>query len=308
MKTLIRSFLRLFESYLLVMSLALILGFAFPQYLKNLAPLAAFLLQTIFFITGLKIDLKEVARHARHPVRLFLAMIVMLILYPLIAYPVTKFFVPEAAVGIFLLAAMPTAMSAPLFASLAGGSVELALVLTVLTSALAPFTIPLVTAIVLGNGVALSSTTMLTDLVLITFPPLLLAQGARVLFHTKIEAASFTLKPLSILLLGLIMAGVVGSHASELSKSLTPALLPVIGALVIFILLTHIIGYVVAFHRSHKEKVSYAIALAYMNIVLAIYVAGRFFPDPQTILTTVTALLFWTVVFAPFRVWALRTQ
>ncbi len=308
MKALIRSFLRLFESYLLVMSLALVLGFAFPHYLKNVAPFAAFLLQGIFFITGLKIDLKEVVRHARHPLRLFLAMVIMLILYPIVAYPVTEFFVPEAAVGIFLLAAMPTAMSAPLFASLAGGSVELALVLTVLTSALAPFTIPLVTTIVLGNGVALSSTTMLADLVLITFPPLILAQGARVLFHAKIEATSFTLKPLSMLLLGLIMAGVIGSNASELAKTVTLSFLPVIGALLSFILLTHIIGYVVAFHRGHKEKVSYAIALAYMNIVLAIYIAGRFFPDPQTILTVVTALLFWTVIFAPFRAWALRTR
>ncbi|MBI2483764.1 bile acid:sodium symporter [Candidatus Uhrbacteria bacterium] len=230
----------------------------------------------------------------------------MLIAFPIIAYPLANFFVPDAGVGIFLLAAMPSAMSAPLFASLAGGSIELALVLSVFTSLLAPFTIPFVAAITFGSGIDIAPLKMLTDLLLIVFPPMILAQIVRKFFHPHIEPASFALKPLSILLLGLITTGIIAKNAADIFASFTIELLPLFWVVLIFAVITHGVGYLIGIGKSHADKVAYAISLAYMNIVLAIYLAGRFFPHPKTILTTIIALLFWTVLFAAFRTIALK--
>lgn len=306
MRPLIHTLFRLLESYIFVMAFSLVLGLAFPTVFASMAPYSSFLLQTIFFLTGLKIDFREVKRHIAQPLRLVIALGVMLIAFPIIAYPITNFFVPDAAVGIFLLAAMPSAMSAPLFASLAGGSIELTLVLSVLTSLLAPFTIPFVATITFGNSINIAPVQMLTDLLLVVFPPLMLAQIVRKFFHTHIEPASFTLKPLSILLLGFVTTGIIAKNAVEIFASFTTELIPLFIAVFLFAVSTHIIGYLVGIGKSHADKVAYAISLAYMNIVLAIYLAGRFFPHPKTILTTIIALLFWTVLFAVFRIIALK--
>lgn len=306
MQPLIHSFLRLFESYVFVMAISLMLGLVLPASFSPLAVYSSFLLQVIFFLTGLKIDIGEVKRHITQPLRLIIALAVMLIAFPIVAYPIAHYFVPDASIGIFLLAAMPSAMSAPLFASLAGGSIELALVVSVLTSVLAPFTIPLVAAITLGNGINLSVTQMLTDLLLLVFPPFLLAQIVRSFFHSHTEPASFALKPLSIVLLGLVTTAIIAKNATEIFASFTLELLPVFAAVFIFAVATHCIGYLIGIGKPHADKVAYAISLAYMNIVLAIYLAGKFFPNPKTILTTIIALLFWTVLFAAFRAIAIR--
>ncbi len=306
MNALTKILFRLLESYIVVMIIALVIGIAWPAQVVVLAPYTTLLLQGIFFLASLKIDLAEVRRHLRQPIRIVLANLFMLGVFPLLAYPLTRAFFPEAAVGITLLALMPTAMTVPLFASLAGGSEALSLVLTVTTSLLAPFTVPLVAKLALGSAVVVDAAGMFWNLASVIFLPFVLAQLVRRGLKAQVRAASFTFKSASILLLGLLIAAVVAKNAAALRASIGAAALPILIALFLFFAVTHFVGYLTAFHRTHAEQVTYALALAYMNFVTAIYLAEKFFPDPGTILTTVLAVIPWTLLFIPFRAWAVR--
>jgi len=296
---------RLLESYLVVMVLALGAGLFFSPVIIGISSYSTLLLQAIFFVAGLKLDFGETRAELKRPFRLFLATVFMLVVFPLVAYPVVHLFLPEAALGIMLLAAMPTGMTAPLFATLAGGSEGLALVLTVLTSLAAPLTVPVVTRVAVGSSIEVDGVGMFLDLLYVIFLPLILAQLARRIFKTRVMSASFTFKPTSIALLGLLIAAVTAKNAGPLATSLRSDALPILVALVFFFVFTHLVGYYTAFHRSRPERISYAISLSYMNFVTAIYLAERFFPDPNTILTTVLAIVPWTLMFVPFRAWAL---
>ncbi|TAL20249.1 bile acid:sodium symporter family protein [Patescibacteria group bacterium] len=306
MQPLTKLLYRLLESYLVVIGAALLWGLFFPSQAVVLAPYLTFFLQGIFFFAGLKLDIKEVGRQFRHPLRILLANAFMLVIFPLVAYPVTRYFYPDAAVGVMLLAAMPTALSTPLFASLVGGSEALAIVLTTTSSLVAPFTIPLVIALTVGQKVAINSSEIFYSLALVIFLPLFLAQLVRRLVRLQVQAASFTYKPISVLLLGLIVAGSTPKYADEILANFNVTLVPILLVLFIFSLASHVVGYLTAFHRSQAEKVTYTISLAYMSFVIAIYLAEKFFPDPKTILTVVLEIIPWTLLFVPFRLWALR--
>lgn len=295
---------RLLESYLLVLALALIAGLFWTDKTILLAPFTTLFLQAIFFGSGLKINIGKIRDELRRPWRPLLASALMLIIFPLVAYPIARFFSPEIAVGIMLLAAMPAGMTVPLFSALAGGSETTALVLTVLTSALAPFTIPLVAKLTVGSGIKVDTLGMFWNLVVAIILPLVLAQIVRQLLKTKTKLDSWRTKPLSILLLGLLIAAVVAKNAAAIRGSFGSLFFPILVGLCVFFIITHFVGYFTAFSRPAPERISYMIALSYMNFVMAIYLAETYFASPTTVLTTVLALVPWTLMFVPVRSWA----
>lgn len=295
---------RLLESYIAVMALAMTVGFVFTPYAIALAPYSTLFLQGIFFFAGLKLDLDEVRTHLKNPWRIAVAALLMLVVFPLAAYPLAKAALPTAAVGVMLLAAMPSGMTVPLFASIAGGSEALALVLTVATSLLAPVTVPFVSKVALGSSVPVDAVGMFLNLLYVIFLPLALAQSVRVGLKAKVSAASFAFKPISLALLGLLITSVVAKNAGQILASLRVDAPAILVTLFAFFVLTHLVGYGMAFGRGHSERVSYAVALSYMNFVTAIYIAQKFFPDPGTVLTTVLAIVPWVLFLIPFRIWA----
>ncbi len=127
-----------------VIILALLGGLFLPNETVLLAPFATIFLQVIFFLTSLKIDIKKVWKEIDNVYELIIPVVAILIVFPAIVYLVASLAAPSLAIGLLLLAAMPIGMTAPLLVEVLGGKVGMALVLTVITSLLAPFSIPLV--------------------------------------------------------------------------------------------------------------------------------------------------------------------
>jgi predicted Na+-dependent transporter len=106
----------------------------------------------------------------------------------------------------------------------------------------------------------------------------------------------------------LLITAVVAKNSTALAAGLKSSALPTLAALFVFFALTHLLGFLTAFHRSRPEKISYAICLSYMNFVTAIYLAEKYFGDPETVLTTVLSIIPWTLLFVFFRTWALSRR
>ena len=225
----------------------------------------------------------------------------MLIVFPLCAYWIARILLPSSAPAILLLGAMPTAMSAPFFTTLANGSLEVALALTVSTSVLAPLTIPFVIAITVGQSVPIDFFAMIQNLVVVMIVPLAVAQGVRLCIGHRIDKVLGAVKPLSTILLAVLIAGVVAQYAEPIRASIQVSTLRYLGILLLFGGIAHGAGYMVGIGRPRGERIAYTASLAYMNVVLAVYLAARYFPEYPTPYLTVVAFILWTFTFVFFK-------
>ncbi|MBI4262469.1 bile acid:sodium symporter [Candidatus Uhrbacteria bacterium] len=305
MHHLFRFFFLLLESYIVIAMLALGAGILFPTQTALLSPWVTLLLQIIFFLSSLKIDVREVLRVIRDVQLLVVACVYMLIVLPIILYGLTMVIAPQLAIAFMLLAAMPAAMSAPLFVEIIGLTPSLALVLTTVTSLLAPFTVPFVVWLLLGATVQVDAMGMFLALLTVIIVPFVIAQVVRWLWPRGIHFTAFALKPVSIILLGLLITGVVAQQAAAITAGLTGALLPALVALFVFFIALHGVGYLLFFWKSESDRLTISVCLTYMNFTLAIYLAGRFFNTPDVVLPVVLSVIPWTLLLIPFQ-WVTR--
>lgn len=285
------------ESYLVIMVASLLIGLFFP-YAKYIVPLSTVLLQIIFFLSCLKIDLKQMKGFAKDWRFLLLSNVLMLIVFPFIVWFIMGSFNPDMSLALFLLAAMPVGMTAPLLVELVGGKQSIAMILTVTTSLLAPLTIPFLTKYLYGATITVDASNMFEQLILVIFVPLILALLVRHFVPSFIDHFKSTTKPLSIILLGLLIVGAVAKQASSIiamSKDWWQ-LFVIIGALFVFFIFTHFVGYYAFWWKKHEDKNTASITLTYMNFTLAIYLASQFFPKPAILLPLVLSILPWATL------------
>ena len=296
-----RYFFRLLsESYIIVMTAALLLGLFLPAA-SYLIPWNTLILQAIFFLSCLKIDITQVSSSLKDWKFLMLANVVMLIGFPVAVWLLINPIAPDMGLALFLLAAMPVGMTAPLLVEVVGGKQTIAMVLTITTSLLAPITIPLLTKTLYGASISVDALGMFKQLALVIFLPFIIAMIVRKITPKIIATTKLMTKPISIILLGLLIAGAVAKQSDQI-LSLSQdwwKLLIAIASLYLFFLALHIVGYVIFWWKKHDDKSTASVSLTYMNFTLAIFLASKFFPKPEILLPLVLSILPWTTLL-PF--------
>ena len=291
----------LLESYIFVILAALLAGLFFPSEAAAFAPYATLFLQIIFFLSSLKMDAAEVLREARDTRLVAVFILLKLAILPAAVFIVVGRIAPSLAVPLLLLAAMPSGMTSPLLAEVAGGKQSLAMVLTFASSLLAPFTIPVVISVFARTAVTVDAFTMFIGLLKVIIVPFAAAQIVRRFWHDRLKITFFTFKPISIVLLGLLIAGAVAKQAGVISanhwlRTLTLlAVLFVLGGAMLFI------SYFLAWRRPCEDRLTVSVCLSFMNFVLAVYLAGSYFKDPAVLLTSVMVIFPWALLLWPFK-------
>lgn len=286
------------QSYIFVMVVALFAGLFIPA-MNYLVPLNTLLLQIIFFLSCLKIDIQQLKKSVKDWRFLLLANLMMLVGFPILVWVFVQSF-GDVGLALFLLAAMPAGMTAPLLVDVVGGNQSSALTLTVTTSLFAPFTIPLLVKLFYGATVNVDVMSMFKQLALVIFVPFVLALLVRH-FIPRVQKIGHASKPLSIFLLGLLIAGAVAQHSTEILSFAKDwwQLFVFIGGMYVFFMMMHVLGYFVFWWKSHDDKNTASITLTYMNFTLAIYLAAHFFPKPEVLLPLVFSILPWATLL-PF--------
>lgn len=303
----IRSFLnRIIDSYFLIIIFSLLVGIIFSNKAILLAPYVTIFLGIIFFLSSLKIEMKDVFAYLHDKKMIFTVNIFMLIVLPAIVYYITTSIVPVIAVAFLILAAMPTGMTAPLLSEISGGKQDLALVFTVTTSLLAPLTVPFMIKLLAGTAVAVSFYSMFISLAKVIFIPFILAQIIKRYWEKGIHKVQFTFKSISVILLALLIIGVVAKQADEIVAGISGGeSLFYLGALFVFFILLHILGYFTVFWRDKKDRKTITVTLTYMNFTLAIYLVDQFFAEPNIIVPVILSVIPWAILLVPFR-WIMR--
>lgn len=294
-------FFKLIESYAIVSVLAIAAGFLWPSTFLIFDRWSTLILQIIFFLSSLKIDFKQVRLAFKDHRAIEIIVLFMLLGLPFITYLITQAIAPDLTAPFVLLAAMPTAMSVPLFVEIAGGNVSYSLVVTTVTSLFAPITVPLVIKLLLGTTIEIDVLGMMLKLFVVIVLPFILAQIYRKTLHTKIPLADFRLKGLSIILLGLLIAGIIAKNSGEVNQ-LTFGLLAYYSvAVIIFYILLHWIGYYVTWWKNGRDRMTTAITTTYMNFVLSLYIASKYLGnDLHIVLPIIISIIPWTIMVVPY--------
>ncbi len=301
-------FLKLIESYVFILCVALAAGLALSKYTVYLAPYSTVFLCAIFFLSSLKINLKEIGKDVKDVKMLVVVNVWMLVVLPIVTYMAAQAVAPQFAVAFMLLAAMPAGMTSPLLAEVIGGRESLALVFTVTTSLLAPITVPLMVKLMAGTSVSVSFLTMFITLAEVIFIPFALAQLVRWFWPKTVTSFIPKTKPISIILLGLLIMGIVAKQADTILGGLNgPYLVAIIWLFVLFALF-HVLGYFTVFWRSVSDRMTITLCVTYLNFTLAIYLAGLFFKDPNVIVPIVLSVLPWSLYMIPFKYFAGRAN
>ena len=290
---------RVTKNHYIIIGLAFLIGLVFPASVVWAAPYTTLLLMAIFFLSSLKIDLKNIFQQLeeRKPTILIITVFMLLVL-PLLVYYLFSFFSPTLAVAFLILAAMPIGMTAPLLVEISGGKPSLALILTIVTSLLAPFTVPLIITTLAGASVSVGFWSMFKLLAVIIYIPFFAAQFCKKIGQKKIDKVSGFFESISTVLLGILIMIIIAKQSEIIIGNFSYLY---VGLLFLFFIFLHLVGYFLIPWLSKINKLTVSVCVTYFNFTLAIEVADKFFTDPNVISLVVLSVIPWAVMFIPFK-------
>lgn len=293
---------RFFSLFLIA---ALGVGLIFPWICDALAPFILPILMAVIYLGFLKTDYSVFQHEIRNVKRQLWLSTFCLILLPSFLFLVVKVLEtlmgtnPAWGTGVLLLFASPVAALSPTLALVLNGHFERTLCTLILSSILAPFTLPLLLSFWVGESMDVHPLNMTLFLVQLILLPFVVAQ----LTLRFAKPVAKNLKPhtasISVLLLMLVIFGAI-SGLSENISSHPKEVLEGIAVASLCIFFSFCIGWLL--HPpgvSLRDRSTLAILATWTNIGLSIVFAKQFFPDSPVLLFVILAEVPWNLSFAP---------
>ena len=287
------------KHFWIFMIAGLVLGLSYPIYNELLMQLFEPLLMIMLLLVFLKSDLVHILREIKNYKLMLYLVCAYMIIIPVLFFFAIDLFNHKLAIGILLLTAMPAAVSLPALADIVKGNTALSTSITIVTSIIAPFTIPILFGLLNFDNLAINPWQIFKDLTIIIFVPMLLSQVIRKFFTKTIHKTKHLFTSINILLLSIMVYIVMGSIRDVVIVDSMDIIMQVVFLYIIFSLL-HVIGYLLAYKQNNQNKITISIGAAYMNNSMAIVLAAKYF-DPYILVLMALSALPWTTMLAPFR-------
>jgi bile acid:Na+ symporter, BASS family len=193
---------------LLVIFASMGAGIGFPAVGKIFSPYPFYLLMVLLFFNFLKIEFSKVIHHAGETASMLLILCMCkLLIVPAALFFITQALLPEYALPILLMSGISTGVLAPFISGLLNASTLLALMMVVITSLLAPFSLPALVKLLLGETIEISFLSMVRVLIMVIFVPAFFAALLRQWvpsFLRKLETMQF---PVSLVICACVNLG-----------------------------------------------------------------------------------------------------
>lgn len=296
---------------LVLVLLALAGGLLFPTVFLPLNPWNSLFLQIIMFATGLRLNLAEFVHEAEDWRTMILANGMKLVgMAFLVAIPLATF-APEWTLPFVLAAAMPTGLTAPAVVTILGGRTSLAVLISVSTSLLAPFVVPLVLKVMAGQNVHVNTASMMLNIAWVVIVPLALAAIVQWRVGGKrLRKADNAIRLANLIAFILVIASVSSSSAAiPNADGTTQNGFTAIGidGLIIVILMTVFwmgmawLASAMLAWRNKIDRMTVAFSLIYMNTTLAVWIADTFFHETGIAPKLVSIFIATTLVLPLFK-------
>jgi len=272
------------------------IGIDLPEFGRIFAPYPLYFMIIQLFFSFLKINFLQVFAEAKErAVILFVLCLFKLLIIPVVLFFLTQIFWPEYAVPIFLLSGIATGVVAPFISSLLEASTFVVLMMVVVSSLLAPFSLPALVSLFVGQTIEISFLAMVRILAMVVFLPAVAVILLRYLYPSSLEKLERVQFPVSLSTFACINLGVFAKYSSFFLKS--PA---VVGEtiLVAFVLsvIYHTVGLLVTWGMKREDRLAGAISFAYMNNILVVVFSSQFFGPLAPTLAALYLLPFFTMI------------
>ena len=139
---------------------------------------------------------------------------------------------------------------------------------------------------------------MFYTLLTLIFIPLIISQVVTLLLKKRIERIAKYSIPITILLLSIIIAGVIGEGARDIISNLDQVLYFLVLLYAVFFIV-QFLSYFMVFWLKKEEKLAVSISKTYGNPILGIVLASTFF-SPKVALFLVLSEIPWNTTLAFF--------
>ncbi len=286
---------------LLVIFASMGAAIGFPAVGKIFSPYPFYLLMILLFFNFLKIEFSEVIHHAGETASTLL----ILCLCKLLIVPVALFFVahtllPDYDLPILLMSGISTGVLAPFISGLLNASPLLSLMMVVITSLLAPFSLPALVKFLLGTTIEISFLSMVKVLMMVIFVPAIFVALLRQWVPSSLRKLETLQFPVSLVICACVNLGVFPKYSSYFTER-PAALIGAIGVAFVLSAILHVIGFAVTWSKKKEDRLAGAVSFACMNNVLIIVFSSQFFGPLAPTLAAVYILPFFLMI-VPVRI------
>jgi bile acid:Na+ symporter, BASS family len=268
----------------------------YPDFGSRFKALPFYCLMINFFLSYLSIDLGSVWKALKdHNTQILVITVTKLAILPVILYIVFSFVAPAYALSALLLTGVSTGVVAPMISNMVRGNSALVLVVVMITSALAPFTLPALIKMVVAKEVAISFLSMLQMLATVIFIPIIIVEAIRYLIPRLVPPILKIQFPVSLLLFALINLGVFYRYAPFFKRE--PSVI-IMATVVVFILaaIYCVVGMLLFRKGPVENQLAGAVMLGNLNNVLVIVFSSEFFGPVEPLVAAMYMIPFFVIV------------
>lgn len=272
------------------------IGIGFPEFGNIFAPYPLYFMMFLLFFSFLKINFLQVFEEVRKKAFiLFILCLLKLCVLPVCLFLLTQAIWPEFAVPVLLLSGISTGVVAPFISGLLEASTLLVLMMVVVSSLLAPFSLPALVSLLIGQTIEISFWIMMKILAMVVFLPAVAAILLRYLYPSVLEKLERVQYPVSLFMFACINLGVFGKYSSFFIETPVKVAETI---LVTFVLsaLYHMVGFLVTWGMKREDRLAGAISFAYMNNVLIVVFSSQFFGPLSPALAALYMLPFFAMI------------
>ena len=218
------------------------------------------------------------------------------LLLPVLAFFLLESFSPFYALVVFLLVLLPSGITTPALSSIFGGSVEVSMLVLVLSNLLSPLVIPVMCVWILGNKVEVDTMDMLFTLLITIVLPFLLHLPLRKIPEVKSWVHRYS-TPVNISLM-FTLAWLITGKNQALILGQPGALLQHVGVLVLALALFYLLAYLWLPRAELPTRIGYSVSSGANNIALGMALGYTYF-NPEIGFFFVAGVIVWTGMLVP---------
>ena len=281
---------------LLVIFVSILTGVLLPRIGSLFQPFVLYLMMLLLFLSFLPIKMGAIYLTLKKAT----GTIALLALVKTIALPIGVYFVfralcPSYALAALLLSGISTGVVAPFIANVVEANSPLVLVMVVITSLLAPFTLPAIIRILLARSVEISLFAMIRMLCLVVFVPIFAVETLRRIKPALIDGIMRRQFPMSLVIFFMINMGVFSQYADFFYQE--PATILTALAIAVILSVIYLLAGILFLPLGILEnQLAGAISLANMNSVLIIVFASQFFGPLEATLAAMYHVPFFGLI------------
>ena len=281
---------------LIVVFSAMGTGIGLPEFGRIFTPYPLYFMIIVLFFSFLKINFLQVFADVRErAVILFVLCLLKLFIIPIVLFFLTQALWPEYAVPVLLLSGISTGVVAPFISTLLEASTLLVMMMVVVSSLLAPLSLPALVSLFVGQTIEISFLAMVKVLAMVVFLPAVAVILLRHLYPSSLEKLERVQSPVSLSMFACINLGVFAKYSSFFLKSPTVVGKTILVAFVLSVIY-HTVGFLVTWEKKREDRLAGAISFAYMNNVLVVVFSSQFFGPLAPTLAALYMLPFFTMI------------